>query len=115
MGRKYSKILLFITITALVLTGCSSSNNSAETPKEETSEELVLTLEELAEFDGKDGRRAYVAVDGIIYDMTDSSLWKEGGHHGFQAGQDLTDAIKNDSPHGVGKLKNVPAIGTLAD
>lgn len=111
MKRKYFNLLLILTITVMVLAACAPS----EEPAGEPAEELVLTLEELAEYDGKDGRRAYVAVDGIIYDMTDSSAWKEGGHNGFQAGQDLTDAIKNDSPHGVGKLENVPAVGKLAD
>lgn len=113
MKRKYFNLLLILAIAIMVLAGCAPA--PAEEPAEKPSEELVLTLEELAEYDGKDGRRAYVAVDGIIYDMTDSPAWKEGGHNGFQAGQDLTDAIKNDSPHGVGKLENVPAVGKLAD
>lgn len=74
---------------------------------------LELTLEELAKFNGKDGARAYVAVDGIIYDMTDSAAWKNGDHNGFEAGKDLTDAIKNQSPHGTGKLSGVPEVGKL--
>lgn len=74
---------------------------------------LELTLEELAKFNGKDGARAYVAVDGIIYDVTDSSMWKNGDHNGFEAGSDLTDAIKNKSPHGTGKLDGVPEVGKL--
>ena len=56
---------------------------------------------------------AYVAVDGIIYDMTDSAAWKNGDHNGFEAGKDLTDAIKNQSPHGVGNLARVPVVGKL--
>jgi predicted heme/steroid binding protein len=78
-------------------------------------EDIVLTIEELAQYDGKDGRKAYVAVDGIIYDMTDSSAWRLGMHNGFQAGKDLTEAIKNVSPHGVSKLSNVPRVGRLAE
>lgn len=113
MKKTYLKMILILAIAIMVLAGCAPA--PAEQPAEEPAEELVLTLEELAEYDGKDGRRAYVAVDGIIYDMTDSPAWKEGGHNGFQAGLDLTDAIKNDSPHGVGKLDNVPAVGKLAD
>ena len=74
---------------------------------------LLLSLEELKAFNGKNGSRAYVAVDGIIYDMTDSAMWKEGSHNGFEAGQDLTDAIKEKSPHGVAKLANVKEVGRL--
>ncbi len=75
---------------------------------------LELTLDELKAFNGKDGARAYVAVDGIVYDMTDSLPWKNGQHNGFEAGNDLTDAIKNASPHGVSKLANVKPVGILA-
>lgn len=72
---------------------------------------LLLSLEQLKHFDGKDGRPAYVAVDGVIYDMTDSVPWKNGEHNGFKAGNDLTKEIKEISPHGVGKLQNVKAVG----
>lgn len=74
---------------------------------------VLLTLEELKDFDGKDGRRAYVAVDGDIYDMSESRLWRGGAHNGFQAGNDLSSAIKEISPHGVIKLNNVMKIGRL--
>jgi len=80
---------------------------------EEAGEEaLLLTLEELKAFDGKEGRRAYVAVDGFIYDMTDSNFWGDGVHNGQQAGNDLTQQI-NESPHGVGNLARVPMIGRV--
>jgi len=74
---------------------------------------LELTLEQLKQYDGKNGNLAYIAVDGVIYDVTNVSQWKNGGHEGYSAGQDLTDAIKNSSPHGVSKLKGVPVVGKL--
>lgn len=77
------------------------------------TEGLLLTLEELKQYDGQEGRPAYVVVDGIIYDMTDVKAWSGGKHHGNQAGQDLTDVIKNKSPHGVKNLENVPVVGRL--
>ena len=83
------------------------------TPAPTQAAVLELTLEELAAFNGKSGARAYVAVDGIIYDVTDSAAWKNGDHNGFEAGKDLTEAIKNVSPHGIGKLANVVEVGKL--
>jgi len=80
---------------------------------ESAGEPLLLTLEELKAFDGKDGRPAYVAVDGIIYDVTNSIPWKNGEHNGFSAGNDLTREIKEISPHGAGKLQNVVEIGRV--
>lgn len=85
---------------------------AAEEPQaEEAGQEL--TLEELAKFNGKDGARAYVAVDGVIYDMTDSALWKDGGQNGFEAGHDLTEGITEKSPHGLKVLERMPKVGTL--
>ena len=75
--------------------------------------QLELTIEDLAYYDGKDGKDAYVAVDGIVYDMTNSSYWRNGGHNGYSAGQDLTFAINNVSPHGTSFLSRVPQIGII--
>lgn len=81
----------------------------------ENLEEKEFTLDELAEFNGQDGKPAYVAVDGVVYDVTDSKAWQEGQHNGFEAGKDLTTEIKDVSPHGVGKLEGIPKVGVLVD
>ncbi|MPM81689.1 hypothetical protein SDC9_128746 [bioreactor metagenome] len=52
-------------------------------------------------------------MDGVIYDVTNVPQWKGGKHNGYTAGQDLTDIIKNKSPHGVAKLQGVPIVGEL--
>jgi len=60
-----------------------------------------FTLEELAEFDGRDGRPAYVVFEGVVYDVTESAMWDDGDHEGMhQAGADLT-AEHEDAPHDV--------------
>ena len=76
---------------------------------------LELTLDELKQYDGKNGNPAYVAVDGIIYDMTNVAAWRNGDHNGYTAGNDLTDIIKNKSPHGVKNLEGVPVVGKIVD
>jgi predicted heme/steroid binding protein len=81
---------------------------------EEPMEEKTFTLEELANYDGQDGRPAYVAVDGVVYDLTNSSAWRNGKHNGFTAGKDLTEEIKEISPHGVKNLEGIPVVGKLA-
>ncbi len=74
-----------------------------------------LTLEEIQHFDGKEGRPVYVAVEGKIYDLSGSRLWKEGSHvRKHLAGADLTDAIKQ-APHGSEKLNNFPVIGEVVE
>ncbi len=74
---------------------------------------LELTLDQLKQFNGKDGNPAYIAVDGIIYDVTNERKWSNGTHEGYGAGKDLTDAIKNKSPHGTKILNGVPVVGKL--
>lgn len=71
-----------------------------------------LTPDELAEFDGKGGRPAYVAYQGVVYDVTESSMWGEGDHEGMHAaGADLTDA-HDDAPHDV-YVTGFPEVGRL--
>ncbi len=92
----------------------ATAEPAAAEPTADEPEALTLTVEELAKFNGKDGQPAYIAVDGVVYDVTNSLAWKDGKHNGFEAGKDLTEEIKGQSPHGVSKLENVVEIGKLA-
>jgi predicted heme/steroid binding protein len=74
----------------------------------------VFTIEELAKCNGQNGAPAYVAVDGIVYDVTNVKAWTGGKHHGNGAGADVTDVIKKSSPHGLKVLKNLKVVGKLA-
>jgi predicted heme/steroid binding protein len=72
-----------------------------------------FTPEDLALFDGREGRQALVALGGRVYDLSGSPLWAGGSHvrrHG--AGNDLTAAI-GQAPHGAEKLAAFPQVGTL--
>lgn len=126
------KHLLFIGIMiflAIFLVGCSSQSGNSEKTQEETqvvesespvmtskaSEALELTLEELAKFDGKNGNPSYVAVDGIIYDVSEIVQWKDGEHQGrVSAGKDLSKEIES-SPHGKSMLEKAKKIGILKE
>lgn len=72
----------------------------------------VFTLEELKTYNGQNGNPAYVAVDGIVYDVSNVPQWSNGLHQGLTAGNDLTEAFYN-SPHGASALKDLPIVGTL--
>lgn len=72
-----------------------------------------MTLEELSRCDGRDGRKACVAVNGKIYDVSTSPLWKEGNHQGLhQAGADLTEALQQ-APHVRAVIERFPVVGEL--
>ena len=69
--------------------------------------------EELAKFNGEDGKPVYIAYEGNVYDASESKLWKTGLHmRRHQAGTDLSEAIAG-APHGVEVLKRLPQVGTL--
>lgn len=54
--------------------------------------DAVFTLSELAQYDGKNGRDAYIAYEGVVYDV--SAYFIQGEHHqGVHAGEDLTGQI----------------------
>lgn len=72
-----------------------------------------FTLEELKKYNGKDGNPAYIAVDGKVYDVTGNSHWKNGEHHGYEAGNDLSEPLHNVSPHGTSVLPKIKQIGIL--
>ncbi len=78
------------------------------TDKSKTKE---YTLEELAEYNGKNGI-AYVAYEGQVYDVSENDLWKNGSHKGCNAGTDLTGKM-DKTPHGAKILKGYPVVGTL--
>ena len=74
-----------------------------------------MTREELRQFDGREGRKAYVAVNGTIYDFSTSKMWSNGDHQGaHQAGRDLTDELKM-APHVRAVIERFPVVGTLAE
>lgn len=72
-----------------------------------------FTLEELKQYDGRDGRPAYVAYKGKVYDVTESFLWINGDHQGqHEAGKDITNEI-GFAPHGEEVFERVKLIGLL--
>ena len=82
--------------------------------KSDSSAQLSLTLEELTQYNGTNGKPAYVAVDGIIYDVSPIKAWKKGKHKGrHKAGAELGEEIKKQSPHGLKVLKRLKIVGKV--
>ncbi|PWU23539.1 hypothetical protein C5B42_02675 [Candidatus Cerribacteria bacterium 'Amazon FNV 2010 28 9'] len=70
-----------------------------------------FTAADLAQYDGKDGHKAYFAYNGMVYDVTGNEQWTNGSHYGNLAGQDLTGKMAG-APHGEEVLKGLPVVGT---
>jgi len=116
-----TKSLLFIFYVAIVLffvfvhffyqsSGYGKSNDFKNEPTVVNQEAgtTIFTKEILAQFNGLNGNAAYVAVDGIVYDV--SSVFLNGEHHGWSAGQDLSSEFYQE--HSASKLKGYTIVGT---
>ncbi len=77
------------------------------------SSEKQFTIDELKEYNGKNGKPAYIAYKGKVYDVTDDYLWTDGEHQGeHSAGADLTEKMSL-APHMEDVLERVKLVGTL--
>ncbi|MDZ5712743.1 cytochrome b5 domain-containing protein [Jeotgalibacillus haloalkalitolerans] len=72
-----------------------------------------LTVEELATFDGKNGRPAYVAVNGVVYDVTNNRAWAAATHFALTAGKDHSGAFASCHAGQESILTTLPVAGRL--
>jgi predicted heme/steroid binding protein len=70
------------------------------------------TKSQLALRNGQDKPEIWVAYKGLIYDVSESRLWRKGQHYEHWAGQDLTDELA-DAPHTDEVFERFNAVGTL--
>lgn len=72
-------------------------------------------IDELREYDGDEGRPAYIALNGKVYDVSESGFWKNGLHmNRHRAGFDLSKELKL-APHYTEVFKHIKQIGILTD
>ncbi|MEN8253028.1 MAG: cytochrome b5 domain-containing protein [Patescibacteria group bacterium] len=88
-------LLIFLSFTPLAL-----------------AQDKIFTAEELSQFDGKEGRKAYYAFEGKVYDVTSSPYFKLGEHFGHYAGEDLTGALE-EAPHGMEVFVPFKIVGSF--
>lgn len=73
----------------------------------------TFTIEELAQFNGKDGQPAYVAVNGTVYDVSALTRWAGGNHFGLVAGRDLSGPFLGCHQGITDRLKKAVIVGIL--
>lgn len=82
-----------------------------DTPRLTYEELPIFTLEELAQYNGRQGRPAYVAVNGIVYDVSGHSTWGRGFHYDMVPGTDVTEHYRRCHGHSI--LERLNIIGRL--
>ncbi|MFD1771076.1 cytochrome b5 domain-containing protein [Sphingobacterium suaedae] len=69
---------------------------------------------QLALRNGQDKPEIWVAFRGLIYDVTESRLWKKGTHYEHWAGQDLTSELA-EAPHNEQVFLRFNVVGKLIE
>lgn len=99
--------------------GAAASPQPAVSPADGSLKEF--TQEELASYNGTDGKPAYVALNGTVYDVTNAKTWKDGVHTPWKmenvAGKDLTAAMKKAPPshQKADFMDGIPVVGKLVE
>ncbi|MBI1183089.1 cytochrome b5 [bacterium] len=76
--------------------------------------EPIYSRSQLALRNGQDRDEIWIAYKGVIYDVSQSRLWRNGKHYEHWAGQDLTDELP-DAPHTERVFERLRVVGKLQD
>jgi predicted heme/steroid binding protein len=72
----------------------------------------LITRQQLSLRNGQDKPEIWVAYKGVVYDVSQSRLWRKGMHYEHWAGQDLTEELA-DAPHNENVFDKFKAVGFL--
>jgi len=70
------------------------------------------SIHQLALHNGTEKETIWVAYQGVIYDVSQSRLWRDGKHYEHWAGQDLTEELA-DAPHDTYVFDRLTKVGIL--
>ncbi len=72
----------------------------------------TYTRSQLGLRNGQDRDEIWIAYQGLIYDVTESRMWRNGRHYEHWAGQDLTPELP-DAPHNEEVFRKFKVVGQL--
>ncbi|WP_394184719.1 cytochrome b5-like heme/steroid binding domain-containing protein [Metabacillus halosaccharovorans] len=75
----------------------------------------TFTKEQLANYTGRNGMPAYVAVGDVVYDVTNHRVWAAGTHAGLQAGGVYTNEFSRCHAGEEMILNQLIPVGRLVD
>lgn len=118
--KNYFQMLIDNRMDELILQLSQSGAYEKDITGQQTAdqEEPVLrefTMEELAEYNGEEGRPVYVAVNQKVYDLSSAPAWAGGRHNNLQAGQDLSSFFQNCHMGFTRVLEKYPLVGTIKE
>ena len=90
-----------------------NSIRPTEEPSQVIPPNMMFTIEEIEQnYNGENGKPAYVIVDNIVFDVSDIGAWAGGTHHGLYAGYDLSKEFNTCHSSMIEMFKNMaPIVG----
>jgi predicted heme/steroid binding protein len=111
--RKISYLLFLLAIIIFLSTG-SHNINTDEAILIAQSEIYPYSEEELSKFNGENNQPSYVAIDNIIYDISDLKDLDDRLMDNSLAGKDISEIIENDTIKEV-IIEEAPEVGILQE
>lgn len=93
----------------------SNKVKTTQNTQGDITEPRVFTADELSQYDGSNDKPAYVAVNGVVYDVSIEKTWGGGTHFSLYAGKDLTNSFVGCHGGRIEVLKNLPIVGILVE
>lgn len=90
-------------------------HQKSQSSQQNLPEERIFTSAELAQYDGANGKSAYVAVNRVVYDVSLEATWGGGTHFGLYAGKDLSAQFNGCHGGMLEVLRNLPQVGVLLE
>ena len=86
-------------------------NESEDVQQTITKTDKNFTKETIKDYNGKNGNPGYVAIDGVVYDISDKKLLRGSLRRELRPGVDATRFVKRD-PRVMAVIKELPVVGT---
>ncbi|HBN84328.1 MAG TPA: cytochrome B5 [Clostridiales bacterium] len=95
----------------LMLQGLRNGESMSSPP---SIAERLFTMQDLSRYNGRDGNPAYIAVNGVVYDVTSNAAWGGATHFGLSAGTDVTSQFASCHA-GQPILSKLKVVGKLVE
>ena len=78
---------------------------------------MIFTMEDIEQnYNGENGKPAYVVVDKGVFDVSNIESWAGGTHHGLYSGKDLSKEFNSCHKGAIKMLENVaPIVGYIVE